>query len=124
MTDVYVKLSDQLTVKVTLNREQEAQVTGPFLDELRRTIDQIAHRYAPNHREFLLELRERVLLGIEPSRLGRGGLVSFVDKVGYRMWDEHRREGRVSQLAHPSGVVPPPSTGEMRAVTDTAPEMC
>lgn len=112
----YVPLNPGFDVRVTIPPEIERQIAASFLSEVRAEADRAGQRYAPNNRGFLLELRERVLVGIEPGRLSSGGVRSFVDKVGYRMWEERRRTGATGGLAPAEQVTPPPRTGEMPAV--------
>lgn len=121
MTFVVVSLGPNADLKVAIPVEKEREIAGTFLTELRSEIDRAHMRYAPNHRGFLLELRERVLLGIEPNRLGRGGLFTFVDRVAYRMWDERRRDiTQAGLMVAEDRVTRPPQTGEMPAVRPPA----
>lgn len=118
----YVQLHAGLDLRVTVPPEIERQVASSFMVELRNEIDRAQLRYAPTHRGFLLELRDRVFTGIEPNRLGRGGVHSFVDRVAYRLWDERRRD--VSQarfLVAEDQVTRPPQTGEMPAIRPDTP---
>jgi len=106
-----------LRVEVPLDVQRE--IASTFMVSLRSEIDRIAHRYAPNHREFLADLRDSVVAGIEPHRLGRGGIHSFVDRVAYRIWLERQATptGRAGTVPPEQVVRPAPATGEIPLVT-------
>lgn len=119
MGSLVVRLGSGVDLRVEIPAEKEREIAGAFLAELRPAIEQSASRYAPGHRGFLMELRELVLVGIDPRRLGRGGVHTFVERVAYRMWDERRRDldPRVAVgLAPEAQVSRPPQTEEMPAV--------
>jgi hypothetical protein len=105
---LFVKLGNSVVLRVEISQAQRHDIAGAFIVAMNNAIDAVAQRYAPNHRGFLLELRERILIGIEPNRLGRGGVYAFVDRVGYRMWTERQADARErARLAAPDQVTEP-----------------
>jgi hypothetical protein len=85
---LFIKLGEHAVLRVEISQAQRHDIAGAFIVAANNAIDVVAQRYAPGNRAYLAGLREQVWTGIDPNRLGRGGLLSFVDRVGHRMWTE------------------------------------
>lgn len=116
---VFVELGPGVLLRVAVPVPKQREIAAEFLTAMNAAIDAVAQRYAPNHRGFLTELRERVLIGIEPARLGRSGMFGFVDRVGYRMWNERQADARerarlvaAEHVTEPAGETGEPARGD------------
>lgn len=118
--EIAVDLAPGARLLVAVPVEAERQIEAAFLAEVRAEVARAAHRYAPGVSSYLDNLASAVWAGIDPTRLGRGGVFTFVDRVAYRLWEQARSVG-LDGLTHPSRVTPPaPRTGEMPVVPPPA----